>query len=157
MKKSWLLIGGGLFAALIVAAIVVVLAVDAKEASYAADTPQGVVQNYLRALRDNDTDKARSYIDPAALVQCTNTDYLNRFEIDNLRDSTVTLRRSKVAGGMATIDVEIRHNQSDVFDSGYGYSQDFTLVRRSDQWLLKGSFSNALPWPMYNCRVRPPL
>ncbi len=161
MKKSWLLIGGGLFAALIVAAIVVVLAVEPKESSYDPASPEGVVQGYLRAIRDEDFEQAKRHIDPAALENCQDPNTWNSFAREQLENTTVTLRRASITGTTADVAVNIQQQESGVFASraGYGYQVSFRLAKRNGQWLLGGSSPRELPWPLYGCPkpVRPPL
>jgi hypothetical protein len=161
MKKPWLVAGGALFGALIVATIIVVVAVKPKEASYDPKSPEGVVQAYLRAIRDGDFERAKGYIEPAALQRCDGLGPPERFAREQLEDTTVTLERARTDGGAATVTVRIQHEDGGPFasGSGYGYQIDFRLTQVSGAWLLGGLASDGLPWPLYQCPkpARPPV
>ncbi|MBM4405767.1 MAG: hypothetical protein FJ039_06250 [Chloroflexi bacterium] len=156
MHRRWFLLGGGIFVALIAAAVIVGLAMDPKEASYDPASPEGAVQGYLRALRDEEFERAKQYVDPAALERCRAGDVWNRYQVEELEESTVTLRKATISGETALVTVEMKRDNDGVFDSGYSYRTDFRLTRRDGRWILGGSSPNTLPWPFFLCPETPP-
>lgn len=134
--------------AVVVGIIVVIAAVAAVVASrrdavvYDADTPEGAVQAYLRAVIDDDHDAADAYLDPAA--DCDWAD-VGRVGRDVAR---AVLVDSEIENGEAVVRVEIVHATGggpfDVVE--FTEDETFRLVRHDDRWLITGS-----PWPFYLC------
>lgn len=133
--------------ALVLGAIAVVVVVAAVVASqrdvttYSTDTPVGVVQAYVAAVVDGDTEQAYGHLDGD---QCTIEEVDQAYVPDDIR---VVLREEKVTGDTAMVQVDIvTGTGGPLGDSEYAEKQTFRLGRSGDTWVITGT-----PWPMYVC------
>jgi len=144
-SNRWLmLLGAGIAVAVIAGIAVTTLAGGERE--YPADSPERVVQEYLRAVSDRDSTKAFSYFAPALLEAC---EPKPREAIANRGSNSLraTLDRTIVHDDIAEVRVRLTeiYNSDSPFGSGEStFTQIYVLKRVDGAW----RFSEA-PWPTY--------
>jgi len=129
----------------VVALIVATLAVGGGSiTNYAADTPEGVVQRYLDAVLDGDSDQAVEYLTRDQRDRCEEDEFF-RFGRDI--SARVALTEADVDGDSATVAVRVTEGSAGLFDS-YEYSHDETyrLIRLDGAWLI-----DQVSWPWIGC------
>lgn len=161
-KRSWLLPTGLL--ALVV--VLVVIALSRGPVTLDPDTPEGTVQEYLQAIRDQRWEDAVAVIHPDWLGSCEATD-LEQFADP---DFTATLGTGNGFGGVVeqnftaegrgsgeeplpepteTVEVTISHNSGPGLGSSWDEYVAFGLIEDDDFWWLGND-----PWPyfIWSCR-----
>jgi len=144
MSRAWL-IGVTVFViALAVAGIVVALVTRSGDL-LPADSPEGAVQRYLRALQDRDYEVAYGYLSSASKNGCSLQDFLRQASYREVRDSHMTLEDTRRLDGTAIVSARVT-----VFDptvpfgpSESSYEQTFELKLENGQWRVT--------WPDYRC------
>lgn len=134
---------------LVVAALVAVAAVvtgvllaTRHEPRYDRGTPAGVVQAYVSAVIDGDSQEAADLLAPDS--PCDLTDLDRAHAPDDVR---VVLRATEVRGGTARVEVEMATSSGDLLGgSEQAERHTFQLTRPDQAWLITG-----MPWPMYEC------
>jgi len=107
MAKTWLIVGVTLLVALVVGAVAIaVVTMRGGERLLAADSPEGVVQRYLLALRREDYQEAHSYLSSYLQTRCP----LDRFVSDYYwpyadEDQQVTLEKTQRYDDSAVVRV----------------------------------------------------
>lgn len=126
------------------ALVAAVLATTRSEPEFDPNLPEGAVQGYLRAVFDEDEDRALTYL--AAGTECDRDDFRGAVTSDSAR---VVLRGAEVDGDEATVVVEIVYTGGQGPFDTYEWSEEqtFELERKGDRWVLVGE-----PWPLYFCR-----
>ena len=142
--RSLVVIAGGVGILLIVGIIVAVAGGRQPEARYPAGSPQGRVATYLRLLQDGQVDKAYaltaldgdgSSMEPAITLQRFHLQY----DQWSQRSHRVILVRSSVAGGSASVTVDISAFSGGAFGaSDTTNRQTFTLIRHAGAWRITG-------------------
>ena len=133
--------------AVVVGAIVVVGVVIASLASSWTvsprdpNSPEGVVQTYMQAVVDHDTEAALSLLEPG--TKCTISNFQQTYYD---RSSRVTLVDVNTTGDRATVHVRIEHSNGDPFGGTWDEEQYFQLLRTGEAWRILGT-----PWPVYSC------
>ncbi len=135
------------------------------------DTPEGTVQEYLRALNEKRWDDAVAVVHPQWLGECTGDDLAQFADFD----FTAELGRSDTSGafggviieesfdvvgsddGVAEdfpvvdthVEVTISRGEGGAFGSGWNEFVVFEMVDEDDFWWVSGD-----PWPyfVWNCR-----
>jgi hypothetical protein len=145
MSGSTRWLAGVSVAVLVIVVAGVLAAMRGGPQSFAADSPEYMVQQYVRAVADRDANKAISYMTPELQARC---DTFPRDAITNRSRSNVraTLEDVKRGDKTATVRVGITENfGSGPFDSGDStQTVVFELAQRADGW----RFTDA-PWPLY--------
>lgn len=144
MARVWL-IGVTVFViALAVAGIVVALVTRSGDL-LPADSPEGAVQRYLRALQGQDYEVAYGYLSSASKNGCSLEDFLRQASYREVRDSHMTLEDTRRLDGTAIISARVT-----VFDlevpfgsSEYSYERTFQLKLENGAWRVT--------WPDYRC------
>jgi hypothetical protein len=109
-------------------------------------TPEGVVQAYVAALLDGDSERAAAHFAPG--TGCDAAD-LDPVVLDT--PARVVLLDTRTTGDTARVEVRIVHSPGDFPGSGeYGEDHTFRLGRVGGRWLLTGA-----PWPVYDCAGGP--
>jgi hypothetical protein len=159
-RRSWLLPAG--LVALVV--VLVVIALVRGPVTLDPDTPEGTVQEYLQAIRDERWEDAISVIDADWLGSCQASDLEQWADTDFTAklgtEQTDTLRFVDVApspsdGSLPEPTEQVEVTISHVSGPGLGSSWDeyvmFQLLERDDFWWLADD-----PWPyfVFNCRDR---
>lgn len=122
---------------------IAVVAVTSKRADsqFEVNSPQWVVQQYLVAMFDGDTDTAIDFIAPSSPCNVT---HLDRAWVE--RNANIDLVEVDIAGESARVEVDIEFGNSDIFSTPYVESHVYRLEKTTDSWQITG-----IPWPVYDC------
>ena len=144
MSKAWL-IGVTVFVVALAVAGIVVALVTRSGDLLPADSPEGVVQRYLRAMQDRDYDVAYGYLSASSQLSCSLDEFLREASYREVRDSHMTLEDTRRLDGTAVVSARVT-----VFDPGvpfgsseYSYEQTFQLKLENGAWRVT--------WPDYRC------
>ncbi len=155
MARVWLAGGAVLLGVLLVASIVV--AMTSGEEALSEGTPEGAVQQYLKAVEADDYPAAYGWLSERLKQDCT----LEQFAggdfpgNDRLKDTRVSLVETRKVGDTTFVTVRITqfYGGGGPFDaSESSYEQLFTLKQEDGQWRL-----SEYPWPFYGCRRFEPV
>jgi hypothetical protein len=111
------------------------------ESQFDTGTPEWVVQQYLMAMFDGDTDKAIGYIADSSPCNVT---HLDRAWVD--RNASIDLVEVTITGQTARVEVDVEFGDGDLFSTPFVESHIYRLERVVDDWLITG-----VPWPVYDC------
>jgi hypothetical protein len=130
---------------LVAAAAALVLAITSNQqsAKFEPGSPEAVVQSFLVAMFDGDTDQAIQFL--AASSPC-NVNHLDRAWVQ--RNANIDLVRVDISGNTARVEVNVEFGNSDLFNSTYVESHNYRLEKADENWLITG-----IPWPVYDCGV----
>lgn len=106
-------------------------------------TPEWVVQSYLVAMFDGDTEKAIEFLADSSPCNIT---HLDQAWID--RNTNIDLVESEISGDTAKVEIAAEFGNSDLFNSPYVEFHTYRLEKVLAQWLISG-----IPWPVYDCGV----
>jgi hypothetical protein len=141
MAKIWLVAGVILVAGLMAAAVTTaLLTTRGGPHLLAADSPEGVVQRYLLALRKEDYREAYSYLSSDLQTRCSLDDLVGTYYWPYTQEGQVTLERTQRYDGSAavTATVTVFHGDPPFGASEYSYDRTFQLTLEGDQWRLTG-------------------
>ncbi len=122
-------LGGALFGAL------------AEPDTYDPATPEGVVQNYLKAVFDGDELASLTFLDTELADRCKQDATSFEYRTDGAR---VFLDGTTIDGDTATVAIEIRHS-TDGLDE-WVESETIWLSRSDSSWQITQP-----PWPYWDC------
>jgi hypothetical protein len=128
-------------AALIVLAVLAALLVGAPdEEEFAAGTPPRAVQDYLRAVRERDAERAYGFFSTSAQREMSFEDFsrnISGYGVAN-ENTRIRLEDSDIDGERATLTLEIEQfDDASLFDSSrYEYERTVTLVREDGAWKI---------------------
>jgi hypothetical protein len=108
------------------------------------NTPQGVVQEYLKAVL------AEDYAAAATLLSSTSGCHLADVSSANVSSSARIVLHDTVVDGdtaVVTLDVTEGADGGPFGDSGYTHTERITAERDGGAWKISGS-----PWLLYLCR-----
>lgn len=113
-----------------------------------ADTPEGTVQRYIRALNEKDPITAYSYVSKDLEPDCTLQHFINTTEYITERGVGAELVRTTSVDGSRVVRVEITESRLDPpFGGGqYSFTVTFTLEQQDGEWRMTEP-----PWPMSWC------
>ena len=123
------------------AAVAAILTSSKEANNYAPNTPEGVVQLFLKDVIDGKNEDAARYF--SVTSTCDATDIDRSWIPDTVR---VNLTNTQIEGDRAYIDVAVDMNQGQLFGDMYTEKHNFRLVRESGAWKILG-----IPWPLYSC------
>lgn len=123
------------------AAVAAILTSSKEAKNYAANTPEGVVQLFLKDVIEGKNEDAARYF--SMTTTCDATDIDRSWIPDTVR---VNLTNTQIEGDRAYIDVAVDMNQGQLFGDMYTEKHNFRLVRESGAWKILG-----IPWPLYSC------
>ena len=137
------LVMGGLIAVVVIVVVVALIAVFTREGdrTYPANSPEGVVQRYARAVVEGDTDAALGYLTPDSAADC------ELWEA-GMADYRITLVRRTVRDSTARVEVIV----SEVVGGGlfgpdeYQNQEVFSLQRIDGDWKVEN-----MPWQFRIC------
>ena len=148
MQKGWLIGGAVFLVALVVASVVVAL--REREASLDEGTPEATVQQFLRAVEDEDYQLVHSLFAEDLIEDCTVEELFsgNTPVESRLKNDRITLERTSTVN--ETVFVTVRVSQvrgSGPFGaSESSFEQRFALRQEDGEW----RFSD-YPWPFFRC------
>ena len=123
------------------AAVAAILTSSKEAKNYAPNTPEGVVQLFLKNVIEGKNENAARYF--SMTTTCDATDIDRSWIPDTVR---VNLTNTQIEGDRAYIDVAVDMNQGQLFGDMYTEKHNFRLVRESGAWKILG-----IPWPLYSC------
>ena len=123
------------------AAVAAILTSSKEAKNYAPNTPEGVVQLFLKDVIEGKNEDAARYF--SMTTTCDATDIDRSWIPDTVR---VNLTNTQIEGDRAYIDVAVDINQGQLFGDMYTEKHNFRLVRESSAWKILG-----IPWPLYSC------
>ena len=149
MNNYWLIGGGAVLGILIVASVVV--AVLQKEAEFAPGSPEATVQDYLRALEEDDFQTVRDTFSPELQSRCGIEDMFRGYRSvgwRRLHESQITLEGSRTLEATTFVIVRIaRLRGGDLFGpSEYAFEETFALRQFDGLWRFSEN-----PWPHFDC------
>lgn len=123
------------------AAVAAILTSSKEAKNYAPNTPEGVVQLFLKDVIEGKNEDAARYF--SMTTTCDATDIDRSWIPDTVR---VNLTNTQIEVDRAYIDVAVDMNQGQLFGDMYTEKHNFRLVRESGAWKILG-----IPWPLYSC------
>lgn len=147
MSSNRWLIAAGVALLLIVIASVAVGTRGTGDTEFPAGTPEGAVQQYVRAIRAQDAEALLALLSPDTERRCELGDIRNAFRYPSERDLRVTLRDTKITDNRAVVRVRVTEGSGSggLFDSGtYDHDETLDLVRIDGRWLI-----DQPTWPVY--------
>lgn len=143
--NRWL-IAAALVLALLIGGSIAVGTSRSGEANFPADSPEGTVQRFVRAIEAEDAFAIRDALSPEAQKRCEISNIRNALRYPDERDLRVALRDSRITGERAEVKVRVSESTgSSLFDSGsYDHDEIFDLVHVGGAWLIEQP-----TWPVY--------
>ncbi len=126
----------GIAALVLLALIVFFLRRDGPQYG-AEDTPEGVVRNYIVAVRKEEYERAYSYL--ADLPNKPSlAEFRQEFKNGNLypQSSGVDVLSASISGDSAYVELSIAYSSSDPFSSGGRGQDNAELLLQNGQWKL---------------------
>ena len=149
MNNYWLIGGGAILGLLIVASVVA--AVLQKEAEFAPGSPEAAVQDYLRALEEDDFQAVHDALSPELRDKCSIEDVFGDMEdIHSWRpeDKRITLEEVRTLNDTTFVEIRIveLRGGGPFGPSEYAFEETFALQQFDGEWKLS---QNLLPY--FNC------
>lgn len=151
--RSLLVIGGGIVALVVVAVLAVVLFGSREPQSFAADTPEGVVQRHLAAVEDEDYETAWSYLSEAVQSEWSMDEYRRAardYGYYGGQSRRVLFDRSEVDGDRARVWLTVEeYYGGGPFGGGETYRSErqIALVREGGAWRIDDPIIGLEPMP----------
>ena len=156
-SSKWLLSGGLVILALIIASVVVGLLNRSQSVALLTEgTPGGTVQRFLLAIEDGENRKGYDYLSTELQEECTlehfrdSTRQFNRLDRSgqNSRDTRISLESERPIDDAIEVQVRITEFRvSAPFDvNEHSYTQDYLLESLDGHWQFVDE-----PWPMTWC------
>ena len=132
--------------ALAVIVVLSVVALTREPVSLDPSTPEGVVQQYLQAISDEDYVTALSYNSEEILADCSASDIATNNYYDTFN---AVLGDVTEIGDRVTVEASIQSGSAALDPGRDGYYEQFVLIRENGEWVLTED-----PWPYftYGCR-----
>ncbi len=139
MSRIWLYGAVTFVVALVVGGLVVALVTNRDVDLMPEDTPEGVLQRYLIALKDEEYEEAYGYLSREQRDRCTLSEFFSRAPRTRVRDSRVTLADTQTFGDTAIVRAEITTFEADVPFGSSEYSRDrnYSLRLEAGEWRLE--------------------
>ena len=147
MSKVWL-IGAAVFVAALAVAGIVVALVTTRDDLLSADSPEGVLQRYLRALEDGEQREAYDYLTENAQQTCPFAEFVKQASYQGVRGSQMTLENTERFDDHALVTANVT-----VFDPNIPFGPEEHSYERTFELTLEGS-AWKMTWPEGWC---PPL
>ena len=152
MGKIWII--GGVAALALLLIVSVVVALLESEESFAADTPEGAVQSFLRSIEDEDFQAVYTLLSADLKERCSIEQIFGSrgFFNERFRDSRITHEDTTTIDSTTVVTIRIStfRNSGPFGDpfgtSEYSYEQRYTLRQEEGQWRFV-----EYPWPLFNC------
>jgi hypothetical protein len=139
MKQDRFLTGILIGIAVLIIAALAVFFIRKDNLNYvSADTPEGVVQNYVVALHKRDFEKAYSYL--ADLQNKPTADVFRQAFLNHEVDPTnagLEIGKTEISADTATVNLGLIYSPNDPFSSGYRNAEYAQLLRQNGAWKLK--------------------
>ena len=151
--RSLLVIGGGIVVVVVVAVIAVVLLGSRDAQTFAADTPEGVVQRHLAAVEGEDHETAWGYLSAAVQSDLSVEEYRRAARDYGYYGSAsrrVLFDRSEVDGDRARVWLTVEEYDDGGPFSGtntYRSTREIALVREVGEWRIDDPIIGLEPMP----------
>ena len=149
-SSRWLIGVGAVIAVLVVASVLVaVFGGSGKTATFPGDTPEGVVQRYLQALEDNDSQAAFDYLGAELQEGCTLLEFRNQTNWIADQDHRIVLEGTELLETQTLVMVRISQIRTDppFSTSESSFRQGYTLEQQNGDWRFTEP-----PWPLSFCQ-----
>jgi hypothetical protein len=136
VSRIWL-IGVAVFViALVVAGIVAAVVTDRGDADLLPiDSPEGIAQRFLLAMRDERYQEAYDYLASHLQERCSYDDFLRFASFREIREGHVTLEDTKILDNTARVRVRVTVFEPNVpLPSEYSYDRTYNLKLEDGQW-----------------------
>ncbi len=148
MTKIWSIVAGGALVLLLAASVIVALLES--EEPFEAGTPEAGVQDYLRAVEEDEFEEAYRVLS-AELKQDCPIDVFAGGTVPtriNLRDDRVTLVKTTTVGDTMFVTVRVTqfHGDAPLSTSESSFEQRFSLRQEEGEWRF-----TEYPWPFRRC------
>jgi len=137
--NRWLLIFGVVIGALALTAVALVLTLNQDSPLLPVDTPAGVVQRFILALKENDYETAESYLSAALIARQGSTpwkDYYPSNYDPPAWQATLGETIYKNQTAIVPVTLDTFHSGSPLANSVYSRSIAFTLVTENGVWKI---------------------
>ena len=138
MERTWTIAAGAVIGLLLIASIVVSLMRG--ETDFDPGSPPAVVQQYVRALAEEDFDAARALWSPDLRERCSLETFVtdSRYDVERMAESRYTLGGVRIAGETASVELEITHTSGGgIFGpSEYSRTSHYSLRSYDGSWLV---------------------
>jgi len=143
-NRLLLWMGAGLLALVVIAGVAVALR---SPAVFEPGSPEAVVQQYVEAVLDEDSESAWALLTPSAQRRCDLEDLQGRYIRGE--QSRIVLIDSAIDDTDASVELQFSaaHGDSpfDIYE--YSFEEKFKLRDVDGAWRIA-----AAPWPFYRCR-----
>ena len=148
MERTWLIGGGAVLAVLLAASVIVALARG--ESEFEQGSPELAVQQYLKALAENDFETAESLWSPELREDCSFEEFLlnTKRGLDLLSGARVTLDDVQTVGETTIVSIRVvRTTGGGIFGPSERVSSyDYTVRKFGGDWLITDH-----TWPSDRC------
>lgn len=148
MAKTWTIVAAAALALLLVASVVV--AVLESEEPFEAGTAEAAVQDFLRAVEDDEFETVYGFLSAELREECSveqvfASPFRYRTQFDQNR---ITLEQTNEGGGSTFVTILISSFEgSGLFGSSESsFLQQYALKQAEDQWQFV-----QFPWPLFGC------
>jgi hypothetical protein len=141
MAKIWLVVGVTVVAALLASAVAIALVTTRGGVDLLpADSPEGVVQRYLRAIEREDYREAYDYLSSDLRRSCSLEEFVSRGYWPETGGDHMTLEKTQSFDGRALVTARVTVFDPDVpfGASEHSYDRTFHLKLEAGQWRLTG-------------------
>ncbi|MCY4655136.1 MAG: hypothetical protein OXC95_18475 [Dehalococcoidia bacterium] len=153
MKNYWLIGGAALLGLLLIASIIAALLQG--ESEFDPGSPEAAVQDYLRALDQEDFQAAYDALSPELQSRCSIEDMFGgrRSGRWKLHDRQITLEDAQTFEETTFVTVRITELRGGGLfgPSEYAFEDAFALKRFDGHWKFSEN-----PWPGFDCAWPPP-
>ena len=148
MERTWLIGGGAVLAVLLAASVIVAL--SRGETELEPESPELVVQQYLKALVESDFETAESLWSPELREDCSFEEFLLNVKggLDRLSGARITLDDVQTVGETAIVSIRMtRTTGGGLFGPSERVSSyDYTVRRFDGDWRVIDH-----TWPADRC------
>jgi len=148
MAKVWTIVAAVALVLLLVASVIVA-ALESEE-PFEAGTPEAAVQDFLRAVEEDELETAYGLLSAELREECSaeqvfSVSFGYRHQFDQNR---ITLEQTSEVGGSTLVTVRVASFQRDgpFGGSENSFLQRYALRRMDDQWQFVD-----FPWPLFQC------
>ncbi|MDA1215982.1 MAG: hypothetical protein O2812_03825 [Chloroflexi bacterium] len=149
-SSRWLIGAGAVIAVLVVASVLVaVLGGSGETTAFPENTPEGVVQRYLQAVQDRESQTAFDYLGAELQEACTLQELRDQTRWSAENDNRVILEGTEVVGGQTIVTVRVTQLRVDPpsIPNESSFSPEYILEQQDGNWRFIQP-----PWPMGWCQ-----
>ena len=140
MKSTnrWLIIFGTIIGALVIVAVILVLTAKNNTSLLAENSPEGVVQRYVLALKDGDFQTAYTYLSNTAQASMPYSTWKPIPPSPGNPTWQATIGKATIHGTAATVNVNVDkfYPSSGLNSSSSSQTLVFQLIKQNDGWKI---------------------